>query len=105
MNRMDRIESLLVAEISQAILKDLNDPRIGLVTITRAQVSKDLSHARIFVSSMDGAEGAVEALQGSAGFLQSLLGKRLRLKRLPKLSFEADDSLSKLDRINRLIKD
>jgi len=108
MNRIDRIESLLLAEISQALLRDIQDPRIGLVTLTHADVSKDLANAKIYVSVM-GDEAArkrtMEALASSAGYLKSLLGKRLHLKRIPRLQFVEDPSLRQADRINRMLNE
>lgn len=106
MNRIDRIESLLLAEISQALLRDIQDPRIGLVTLTHADVSKDLANAKIYVSVM-GDEAArtktMEALESSAGYLKSLLGKRLHLKRIPRLQFIEDASIRQADKVNRLL--
>lgn len=107
MNRIDRIESLLLAEISQALLRDIQDPRIGLVTLTHADVSKDLANAKIYVSVM-GDEAArtktMEALESSAGYLKNLLGKRLHLKRIPRLQFIEDASFRQADNVNRLLE-
>jgi ribosome-binding factor A len=108
MNRIDRIESLLLAEISQALLRDIQDPRIGLVTLTHADVSKDLANAKIYVSVM-GDEATrkrtMEALDSSAGYLKNLLGKRLHLRRIPRLQFVEDPSLRQADRINRMLEE
>lgn len=105
--RMERIESLLVEEISKALLRDIKNPRVGLVTVTEAKVSKDLSVAKVYVSIMGAPEHrkeTLEALQHSAGYLQGLFGKRLRLRRIPRIQFIEDESLRQADRITRLLR-
>jgi ribosome-binding factor A len=106
--RLERLESLLTEEISQVLLRDLQDEHRGLATITGVKIARDLSHATVYVSIL-GDEAhrrhVIEGLQRSAGYIKGLLGKRLHLKRIPRLEFVDDPSLRQADRITRLLKD
>lgn len=105
--RMERLESLLTEEISQVLLKDLTGSDLGLATVTGVKIARDLSQATVYVSVL-GDEGrrqqTLESLQRSAGYIKGLLGKRLHLKRVPRLQFVDDPSLRQADRIARLLK-
>ena len=106
--RMERLESLLTEEISQVLLKDLSGSDLGLATITGVKIARDLSQAVVYVSVLgDEArrQHTLESLQRSAGYIKGLLGKRLHLKRIPRLQFVDDPSLRQADRIARLLKD
>lgn len=106
--RMERLESLLTEEISQVLLKDLAGSDLGLATVTGVKIARDLSQATVYISVL-GDEGrrrqTLESLQRSAGYIKGLLGKRLHLKRIPRLQFVDDPSLRQADRIARLLKD
>ena len=96
--RLQRIERLLREEISSMILTDeVKDPRVSsFVTITDVHVSKDLAHAKVFVSSFQSIEslnGSVSALNHAAGFIQGRMSRRLKLRVTPKLSFVPDLSI------------
>lgn len=106
--RMERLESLLTAELSQVLLKDLAGQDLGLATITGVKIARDLSQATVYVSVLGDERRrmhTIEQLQHAAGYIRGLLGKRLHLKRIPKLVFVDDPSLRNADRINRLLKD
>ncbi len=106
--RMERLESLLTTELSQVLLKDLAGQDLGLATITGVKVARDLSQATVYVSVLGDErrrKQTLETLQHSAGYIKGLLGKRLHLKRIPKLVFVDDPSLRDADRIARLLKD
>ncbi len=106
--RMERLESLLTAELSQVLLKDLAGQDLGLATITGVRIARDLSQATVYVSVFGDErrrKQTLERLQQAAGYIRGLLGKRLHLKRIPKLVFVDDPSLRDADRINRLLKD
>ncbi|CUU10421.1 MAG: 30S ribosome-binding factor RbfA [Fimbriimonadales bacterium] len=106
--RMERLESLLTEEISQVLLKDLSGSDLGLATVTGVKIARDLSQATVYVSVLgDEArrQQTIESLQRSAGYIKGLLGKRLHLKRIPRLQFVDDPSLRQADRIARLLKD
>ncbi len=95
--RTDRIGSLIRTLVAEAIQTRLSDPRIVPITsITRVQVSEDLSVARIAVSVMGSEtqrQECLRALRRAAGRLRSLLGEELTLRKLPVLAFRLDDSI------------
>lgn len=96
--RLQRIERLLQEQISSMILTDeVKDPRVSsFVSVTKVEVSKDLVHAKVFVSSFESIgklKGAVAALNHAAGFIQGRLSRRLKLRVTPKLRFVPDVSI------------
>lgn len=105
-----RVADLLREELSLLVQRQVKDPRVvGLVSITQVEPSGDLRHARVFVSvlaSREERETALAGLQAASGFLQHELRQRLDLKRIPSLSFHADESLERgahlLDVMRRL---
>jgi len=104
---MRRVDEAVRAVLSDAISKDLSDPRVGFVTVTQVKTSPDLRHARVYVSVLgDDAERAqsLEALRAAHGFLQARIAGALRLKHTPTLAFEYDDSVDRGMRITQLIK-
>ena len=102
---MRRVNESLREVLSDG-LGDLNDPRIGLVTITGVETSPDLRTARVYVSVL-GSERkraqSIEGLQAAHGVLQSRIGRELRLKRTPQLAFEYDPSVVRGVEMSRLI--
>ena len=94
-------------EMSEIIEREIQDPRIGLVTVTRVKVSPDLSHAHIFVTVLGDADQRKKTLQGlrsAAGFARRSLSKRLHhLRRIPELGFEYDESIEEGIRIEELL--
>lgn len=106
--RVSRISSLIKKEVSQMLLNDIKDDRVGsgMVSITDVDVSGDLQHAKIFVS-IYGTEEAkaetMEGLQSCTGFVRKGLGDRLRLRRTPEVLFVEDTSLERGDRILNLL--
>src|SRR5690606_12637392 len=90
--RTERIQELIREELSDLIMRDLRDPRLegGLISLTRVEVSPDLSNARIFVSVMsetNDPQEAVKALQAASGYLHKELVHRLELRKIPFLNF------------------
>ena len=104
--RTERVNELLRDHLSALLARDINDPRIhGIVTITGVEVSRDLAHARVWVSVVGGQETAQETLKGlrsAAGFLQRGL-LSLGLRRTPELIFVIDNTMARADRINQLL--
>ena len=97
--RTERIQELIREELSEMILRELRDPRLegGLISLTRVEVTPDLSNARIFVSVMSetaSPEDAVKALQSASGYLHKELVHRLELRKVPFLNFRLDTSIS-----------
>ena len=105
--RVDRINGLLREEISNLLLREIKDPRLsGLLTITQVKTSSDLRNAKVYISVMGNDEANTAALQGiqsAATFLRKQLRERLRLKYVPFLTFEIDDSMETADHIFRLM--
>ena len=95
--RTERIQELMREELSELIMHDLRDPRLdGVISITRVEVTPDLSNARIFVSVMSetaSPEEAVKALQTASGFMHKELVHRLDMRKVPFLDFRLDNSL------------
>ena len=91
--RTDRVGDLMRIEIADLLLRKVKDPGIGFVTVTGVRVSPDLRHATVFVSLLDEGRAVAEtlaALERAAGFIRSELGRRLRLKNTPELTFTHD---------------
>jgi len=106
--RMRRVDEAMRAVLSDAISKDLQDPRVGFVTVTGVKTSPDLRHARVYVSVL-GDEAArtasLEGLQSAHGFLQGRVSHALRLKHTPALVFDYDASVDRGMRISQLIEE
>ena len=105
-SRMRRVNEAVREVLSGHIADDLKDPRIGFVTVTGVETSRDLRRARVYVSvlgSDDQKEQALEGLRSSAGFLQSKVGDELRMKRTPTLEFHYDESIERGMRISELL--
>lgn len=104
--RMRRVDEAMRVVLSDAIAKDLKDPRVGFVTVTGVKTSPDLRHARVYVSVLgdDAARAAsVDGLRSAHGYLQKRLATELTLKHTPTLSFEYDESVDRGMRISQLL--
>jgi ribosome-binding factor A len=103
---MRRVDEAMRAVLSDAIAKDLKDPRVGFVTVTGVKTSPDLRHARVYVSVL-GDEPArsatMDGLRSAHGFLQRRLATELTVKHTPSLTFEYDDSVDRGMRISSLL--
>ena len=106
-HRIERVNSLIRREISELLQRQVKDPRVGtFVAVTEVYTSPDLKHARIFVSSLGSEEEKQEtlsALVSASGFFRSELFKRLKLRRIPELSFQWDDSIERGEHLLQLI--
>ena len=106
-HRIERVNSLIRQEISQLLQHQVKDPRLGnFVAVTEVSTSLDLRYAKVFVSCMGSEEEKREALSGliaASGFFRSRLAKRLRLRRIPELSFHWDDSIQRGAHLLQLI--
>ena len=106
--RVSRVASLIKREVSQMLMSDIKDDRVGagMVSITDVDVSGDLQHAKIYVSIYGTEEARSETmagLQAAAGFVRSQLGHRVRLRRTPEVLFLEDRSLERGSRVLTLI--
>jgi ribosome-binding factor A len=106
--RPDRVADQIRAEVANMIARDLHDPGLGFITITRVEVSADLQHARVYYSALgDPAARASsgKALERASSFMRRQLGQRLRLRRSPELAFVFDESIAQQDRIEQLLQE
>ena len=105
-HRPERIAEAIKKEVADLICQEVKDPRVGFVTITRVEVTRDLSYAKIFVSVMGSEEQrqeTLQALQKVAGFLRSEVGRRIKVRHAPELIFKLDTSLDHGTRIMKLL--
>lgn len=105
--RTVRLDELLLQEISRIIARDIHDPRIGFVTVTKVDVTPDLRHARVWVSIIGQAEErtmAYRALGRAMPFVRHQLGA-LRVKRVPELHLLLDDSVERGTRVMQILDD
>ncbi len=107
-SRPDRVANQLRTELAQILARDVHDPSIGFVTLTRVQVSPDIQQARVYYTVL-GDEHArrtsAHALDRAVSFLRRQIGARLRFKRVPELKFLYDDSIAGQDRIERILNE
>src|SRR5438876_2499898 len=107
--RIARLNEQLRADVSELISRQMKDPRIaGLVSVTSAELTPDLRHARVYISVFGSDEDRKQTLQGlrsAAGFLRSQLAARLTTKRAPELHFSLDESIERGERIMTLIRE
>jgi ribosome-binding factor A len=105
--RSERLGELILAEISGLLTRGIKDPRIGFVTFTRAEMSDDLRHAKIFVSSIGGESEKARTLQGlssATGYIRRHLGRALHLRYTPEITFLLDDSLEHGAKIAQILR-
>ena len=106
--RTDRIAEALQELIADLLLREIKDPRVGLVSVTGVKVSPDLRHARVFFSCLGDDIQRAQSLRGltsAAGFVRSQVARKLNLRVAPEIAFEFDPSLEQAERIARLLKD
>lgn len=104
-DRMRRVNEALKEVLSEGI-GELKDPRIGFVTVTGVETSRDLRHARVYVSVLGSEEkrtATLAGLESAHGVLQSQVNRELRLKRTPQLVFEYDPTVERGVRLSTLI--
>ncbi|MFN3649394.1 MAG: 30S ribosome-binding factor RbfA [Armatimonadota bacterium] len=110
--RQKRVQEMLVQEISDIVRRDLKDPRIGFVTITDAEVTPDLRHARVYfsvlgatgVSTDEEREETGAALNRAAGFVRSEFARRAQMRYVPDIRFHYDPSADRGARISQLLE-
>lgn len=108
-SRTQRIGDQMQRELAQLIRREVKDPRVGLVTITAVDVSRDVGHAKIYVTVMgqDDAEAikqSIKVLNTAAGFLRMQLGREMKLRSVPQLHFHYDESVSRGVHLSALIE-
>ncbi len=104
--RSQKVADVLRREISDILRKEIKDPRIGFVTVTGVEVSKDIRNAKVFVSVMGDAAAKQESLKGlnhARTTVQGMLGGRVRLRFMPILHFVLDESIEYGSRIDAIL--
>lgn len=106
--RVARVSELIRREVSQMLLTDIKDDRVGagMVSVTDVTVAGDLQHAKIFVSIYGDSAAKAETMEGlraATGFVRSELGQRIRLRRTPEVTFLEDVGLERGDRVLTLL--
>ncbi|GAB6180697.1 30S ribosome-binding factor RbfA [Desulfotomaculum defluvii] len=105
-HRPERVAEAIKKEIADLIRNEIKDPRLGFVTITGVEVTKDLSFAKIFISVMGSADQrqeTVSILQKAAGYMRSEIGRRIKVRHAPELIFKLDTSLDHGTRIMEIL--
>jgi ribosome-binding factor A len=105
-DRMRRVNEVMREVLGSAITTELEDPRIGFVTVTEVDTSPDLRSARVFVSVLgdeDAREATLAALRSSHAILQARIAGEMRIKRTPTLSFHYDEGPERGVRLSRLL--
>jgi ribosome-binding factor A len=105
-SRSRRVEEQLKRVLAELIRREVKDPRLGPVTVTAVEISKDLGHARVYVTPFAGlgdAAHVIETLQHAAGYLRHGLRKAMSLRVTPELDFRLDESIERGARLSRLI--
>jgi ribosome-binding factor A len=123
--RMQRVADQIQRDLATLIQTEINDPRVGMVSVTGVDVSRDLAHAKVYVTVMNTLTGNddlndstlnepgdldrleveenIKALNKASGFLRTLLAKRLNTRSVPKLQFHFDGSIERGQRLSSLI--
>jgi len=104
--RRARIADQIQRELADLIRLELRDPRVGMVTLTGVEISRDQSHAKVFFTVLGPEQATADAragLQHAAGFLRSGLAHRLSTRSVPELHFEHDESVERGARLAKLI--
>ncbi len=109
-SRTQRIGDQMQRELALLIQREIKDPRLGLITITAVDVSRDLSHAKIFITIMgqdddqEAIKGNLRILNDATGFLRMQLGKSMKLRTVPQLHFNYDASIRRGVELSSLIE-
>ena len=104
--RSQRIQELILEEVSKMVQRGLKDPRIGFTTVTKVEVTDNLKRAKIFISVMGSEKEKAETLDGlnsAKGYIRNTMGKNLHLRYLPELDFRRDDNADHVEKISRIL--
>jgi ribosome-binding factor A len=105
--RARRVADQIQRELPELIRQEVKDPRVGMLTITEVEVSRDMEHAKVFFTTLGAAtehEACLQGLQRASGFLRSQLSHRMQLRVVPKLSFVYDSSVERGMELSKLIE-
>ena len=106
--RVERVSDAVQQELAVLIRDNISDPRVGMLSVTDVEVSRDLAYAKVFVSfigdrSQKDIDAALEALNGASGYLRKLLAASIKLRITPKLQFSYDESGRRGQHLSALI--
>ena len=107
-NRPERVADQIRVELTQLLAREVHDPGVGFVTITRVKVTPDLLLARVYYTSFGDTKAQQEsgkALKRALPFLRRQIGQRIQLRRVPELEFFYDESIAQQDRIEQILHD
>ena len=107
-SRPERVGDQIRQELAVLIAREVQDPGVGFLTLTRVKLTPDLQQARVFYTTIGDAKARTEtarALERATPFLRRQIARRLRLKHVPELQFFYDESIERQDRIERIIQD
>ena len=107
-SRTDRVGQQIQKEIAVILQREIKDPRLGMVTVSAVEVSRDLSYAKVFITVFNTedenkAKESAKILNEATGYIRSLLGTRIRARIMPELKFVVDNSLMEGMRISNLV--
>ena len=105
--RPEQVGEAIRQAVTDALLREVRDPRVGFVTVTHVQVTNELSHAKVMVAvpgSEEDRQRALEGLRSAAGFFRSRVAKALTTRVVPELHFELDRGIEHAARINELLE-
>ncbi len=105
--RIEKLQELIKQEVGKMLLYDIKDPRIGFVTVTDVEMTGDLREAKIFISIMGDDEKISETLEGinsALGFIRREIGKRIKIRFTPEISFALDKSLDYSEHIQKILR-
>ena len=106
--RTERLSGQIAREIGKIIQLEVRDPRVGFATVSRVDLTNDLSVAKVFVSVFGDEKerkGAMIALERSAAYMRKLLAQRLHMRHVPEIRFQLDLNLDHSDRIAELLSE
>jgi len=104
--RSERVAGSLRRELAQLIQLEVKDPGVGFVSLSDVEVSRDLAHAKVFITvfESDKADSSLKALKRAAGYLRRRLGQKMRIRSVPELHFFHDSSVETGQRMDSLIE-
>lgn len=104
--RAERVQEALRQEISKIVIDEIKDPRIGFITITKVELTKDLRYAKVYFSvlgDMKAKELALKGLNSAKGYIKGLIGDRIKLRFVPNVVFKIDDAMEHTKEIYDLL--
>ena len=110
MERTKRLNSLIVQVLNEIIMYQLKDPRLNMVSISDARITKDLKHCKVFVSVLSKMDDqahidlVMQCLEKAKGFMKKELGSKIRMRYTPELYFKFDDTVKHAVRISSILK-